>query len=112
MHAHGIDIFHVTNNDTVIRLVAHNFVFNFFPAGYREFNENLMNRAKLDAARSNHEQFIFIVSNTAARTAQSIGRPHDNGIPDGVGKIDGFLNIFKNIAFRNRLIDIIHSLFE
>ena len=112
MDTDGVDVFHVADDDAVIRFIAHNFVFDFFPAGHRAFDEDLVDRAEFDAARGDHEQFVFVMSDTAACTAEGKGRTDDDRVADLIGEFDSRRDIFKDIAFRYRLVDVLHGFLE
>ena len=112
MDADWVDVFHVADDDAVVGLIAHDFVFDFLPAGNGAFDEDLVDRAEFDAARGDHEQFVFVVGDAAAGTAKGKGRTDDDRIADFVGEFDGRRDVFKDIAFRNRLVDIFHGFLE
>ena len=105
-------MFHVADDDAVIGLIAHDFVFDFFPAGNGAFDKDLVDRAEFDAAGGNHEQFVFVVGDAAAGPAEGKGRTDDDRIADFIGKFNGRRNVFEDITFRNRLVDIVHGLFK
>ena len=112
MDTDRVYIFHVADDDTVIRFITHDFIFDFFPAGYRPFDKNLINRAEFNTPRCYHEQFIIIIGNTAASPPQGEGRPYNDWVADFFSKGHGRRNVFENIAFRYRLIDVFHGFFE
>ena len=112
MDPDGINVLHITNDYTIIRLIAHNFIFDFFPAGNGPFHEDLIDRAEFDAARGNHEELFFVMSNAAACTAQGIRRSDDNRIADSIREVDRSLHFLENIAFRYGLINVFHRFFK
>ena len=112
MDADGVDVFHVADDDAVVGLIAHDFVFDFLPAGNGAFDEDLVDWAEFDAARGDHEQFVFVMGDAAAGTAEGKGRTDDDRIADLIGEFDGRRDVFKDIAFRNRLVDIFHGFLE
>ena len=69
MNTYRVDIFHVADDNAVISLIAHYFIFDFFPAGNGPFDEDLIDRAEFNTARSNHKQFVIVVGNTTAGAA-------------------------------------------
>lgn len=86
-------------------MVADDFKFNFLPAGNGAFNEDLTNEAVLEPLRADIVEFSIVVGNAAARTAQCIGRTHNERIADAVGKFLCRGNAFHNRALRNGLME-------
>ena len=93
-------------------MVADDFKFNFLPAGNGAFNEDLTNEAVLEPLRADIVEFSIVVGNAAARTAQCIGRTHNERIADAVGKFLCRGNAFHNRALRNGLMEFFHRFFE
>ena len=52
------------------------------------------------------------MSDTAAASAQSIGRTKNNRITDGVGKCDTIFHSCNNQRSCNRFTDFFHSIFK
>src|SRR5437667_8768130 len=71
MHTHRIEILDGTNNHTVVLAVAHHFHLEFFPAHERFFDQHFVDRRKSEPARSDYVQFLAIVSDATAGTAES-----------------------------------------
>lgn len=46
MNAQWINVFHITNGDTIIELVSHHFIFDLFPALETLVDENLIGHGK------------------------------------------------------------------
>ncbi|OQB98105.1 MAG: hypothetical protein BWX81_00627 [Spirochaetes bacterium ADurb.Bin110] len=46
VNAQWIDVFHVTNRNTVVRLVSHNLVFDFLPPAEPFFDQHLRRKGK------------------------------------------------------------------
>ena len=69
MDTDRIDIFHGADDDAVVRTVAHDFEFDFFPAGDAAFYEDLIDRGELDATVRDLFHFIAIMCDAAASAA-------------------------------------------
>ncbi len=110
--ADGIDIFHGAYDDAVVRPVAHDFKFDFLPAGHASFDQNLRNRGELQPARRDFFHFIAVVRNAAARAAERVGRTNDDRVTNAIRKFHGRFQFFKNIRFRDRLRNFFHRFFE
>ena len=76
MHAHRIDVFNRTDDDAVVRLVAHNLHLVFFPTDQALVDQDLANGRGVDARPHNLLELIAIVSDAAA------GAAHREGWPD------------------------------
>ncbi len=77
MDADGVNVFHITHDDTVVGIVTDHFIFDFLPAGNALFEQNLVDQAHLKAAGGDIPKLVHIVGNAAARTAQRIGGTYD-----------------------------------
>ena len=86
-----IDIFHITNNDAVVIAVAHDFIFQFFPAGDRAFHQNLVNRTQHQTALTDFAHFRFVVHDAAAGAAQRERRTNDQRVTDRFRKSQRFV---------------------
>ena len=109
MNTDRIDIFHSADDNAVISTVSHDFEFYFFPAGDAAFNQNLIDRRKLDAAVGDFFHFIAVMRNAAACTAQCISRADDDRVSDLICESNSRFQVFENFRFRNRLMDFFHS---
>ena len=112
MHTHRIDIFHITYSDTVSCTVPHYFIFNFFPACDAAFHQNLSHTAETKAVGKNIYQFIQIMGNTTAASAQCISRTKHHRISDPVGKFNTFFHGFHYLRRCARLADLLHGVFK
>ena len=112
MYANWIHVFHGAYGDAVIGSVADNFEFDFLPAGNAAFNQALTNGAVAQAFLYNVNQFVFVVSNTAASAAQGVSGTNDKGITNLTTKFTSSHDGFNNGAFGNGLMDFFHCFFE
>ncbi len=78
MDTQRVEVFHVTNCDTVVVTVAHHLIFNLFPSLQALFNEHLW--WEWECLFSQFVQFFFIVAEATTQASQSIGSTKDNGI--------------------------------
>ena len=69
MHAHRVDILNRTDDDAVVRFVAHNLHLIFFPAQHAFLDQHLAGGRGVDAAFDNLDIFGFIIGYAAPRAA-------------------------------------------
>ena len=69
MDTDRIDIFHGADDDAVVRTVAHDFEFDFFPTGNAALYEDLINRGQLDATVRDLFHFVAVMCDAAAGAA-------------------------------------------
>ena len=112
MDADRVDIFHGADDDAVIRAVAHDFEFDFFPARDAAFYEDLIDRGEFDAAVCDFFHLIAVVCDAAAGAAQGVSRTDDDRVADPVSKGDGWFQFFENFRFRDWLMDFFHRILE
>ncbi|OPY06264.1 MAG: hypothetical protein A4E66_02263 [Syntrophus sp. PtaB.Bin001] len=80
--AHGVDVFNEADGDHLIFLVANDFQFQFFPAEYGFFNQDLSNAACRYAAAGHRPEFFLIVDQAASRSAHSVCRTNHYGVTE------------------------------
>ena len=112
VYANGVQVFHGADGDAVISSVADYFVFDFFPAGDAAFNQALADGAVAQALLHDINQLFLVFSNTATGTAEGISRTDNQRIADFLAEVASSLNGFYDGAFRNRLMDFLHSFLE
>ena len=112
MHAHRVNVFHVTDCNAVACAVPHHFVFNLFPAGDTALYQHLSHAGKAQTVFQNFLQFHLIVRDAAAGTAQCIGRAQYHRIADGIGKGDAVFYIFHYHGSRAGLSNALHQVLE
>ncbi len=112
VNADWIQVFHIADRDAVSAAVAHDLVFNFFPAGDTPLDQALPNAGQTESVCANFAQFFLIFSDPAAAPPERIRRTDDDRIPDRICKCHGILYGFYDLACRDRLPDLLHRLFE
>ena len=78
MHAHRVDIFDGTDDDTIVGLVTDNLHLIFFPTEQRFFDQHFSRRRCIKSASDDLDEFIAVIGNPAARAAHCEARA-DNG---------------------------------
>ena len=112
VYANGVQVFHGADSNAVISSVADYFVFDFLPAGDAAFNQALTDRAVAQALLHDVNQLFLVFSNAAAGTAEGIRRTDNQRITDFLAEVASSFNGFYDSAFRNRLMDFLHSFLE
>ena len=77
--AHRVQVLHVADDDAGVRAVPHNLVLELFPALQVALQQHLADGAGAQAAADHRRQFLQRPHDTAARAAQGVGGPHDEG---------------------------------
>jgi len=90
VHAHGVDIFHVTDNDTGIVCIPHDLVLNFCPAEYAFFNKDLVNAAAPEPAFRDLKEFLFCPGNSASSPAEGVSRADNKRETEFFNNLFGF----------------------
>ena len=93
MHTHRVHIFNGTDDDTVIRIVAHNFHFIFFPAQQRFFDKNFGYRRQPKPVPHNLLKFLVVIGHPAAFTAEGERRPDNRRQADMIQRGHGIIKI-------------------
>ena len=112
VNADRVDVLHVADGDAVSYAVPHYLVLDLFPSGDTSFNEYFADTGKTESVREDLDQLFFVVSDTAAASAEGVSRTQYNRITDLVGEIDTSLYIMDNQGCRYRLADFFHGIFE
>ena len=80
--AHRVEVLDRTDNDAVVLAVTHHFHFELFPADDGLFNEYLVGRRSVEPAFDDVDEFLPVVGNAAAGTAECERRANDRGKAD------------------------------
>ena len=99
MHTHWIDIFNCTNDDAIIRFVANDFHFIFFPPQKALIDENFICRRSRETRANNLFKFLLVIGNSAACAAHSKGRTDNRRQTCFWQFTNGFSNTFRDIGF-------------
>src|ERR1019366_9406722 len=92
MHAHRIEIFDGTNDDDVIRHVAHHFKIEFLPANNGLFDKYATHRRSIKTMLHDLTELLLVPCNTAAGTAHRKARANNHWEPDRVNQLGCFFN--------------------
>ena len=82
MDADRVHVFHGTYRNDIAGAVAHGLKLDFLPAGNALLHKHLGNRRKVKTVACDLAQFFGVSRDAAARTAQRIGRTHNDRISD------------------------------
>ncbi len=89
MHPHRVDILDRADHDEVVGHIAHDLELEFFPPDDGFLDENLVNRARLQAAFGNLPELLDVVRNTGTHASECEGGTDDGWEPklahDGLG---------------------------
>ena len=112
MYAHRIDVFHVADGDGVALGVAHDLIFDLFPAGDALFDQDLIHAGVHDTGRGDLAQFVPGVGDAAARAAEGIRRTDDDRQADLAGEFNRVLHRMHDLGGDARLTDLLHRVLE
>ena len=112
MHANRIDVFHIADDDAVVRAIPHDFIFDFFPAGNGLLQEDLPDGAALHPSVAQVVELLHGLRDAAAGTAQRVRRPDDDRQSFFLDEIVAFLDGSGNRAGRHRFTDLFHERLE
>ncbi len=90
VHTHGVDVFHVTDNDAGIICIPHDLILNLCPAEHAFFNKHLIDAAAPEPAFRNLKELFFCAGNSAAGTAKGVSRADDQGQAEFPNNLFGF----------------------
>ena len=79
MHAHRVEIFNRANDNAIVRFIANNFHFKFFPTQNAFFNKHFIRWRGVDAAFDDFNELGLIISDAAASAAKRERRAYDGG---------------------------------
>ena len=112
MHAHRIDILDRADDDAIVRLVADDLHFVFFPAEHALLDQHLAGRGSIDAAFDDVDEFGLVVSDAAAGATEREGRPDDRRQADVVERGERLRQRLDLVRARRRQPDPRHRLAE
>ncbi len=75
VHAHRVDVFDRADDDAVVLAVAHDLHLELFPAEQRFLDQQLVRRRAGEPALAHFDEFVLVVGDAAAGTAQRERRP-------------------------------------
>ena len=112
VNAYWVNVLHVADCDAVSCAVAHYFILNLFPACNAALYKDLAYTGKTKTIFENLSQFVFVVGNTAAAAAKSVGRTENNRISDSLCKCNTVFHCCYYFGGCNRLTDLLHSILK
>ena len=109
MHTHRVDIFHRADRDHIADRIPHCLKFNFLPSGNGTFNQYLRNRRLFKTGMSNLLQFLRIIRDSPAASAERECRSDNDRIADPFRTGKRFF--FGGCDFRgnDRLVNLLHG---
>ena len=110
MDAQRIDVFHAGHREAVVVFIADYFEFDLFPSFERFLDQNL--RGVRERIFSPGFEFIHVVAETAAHTAQYVGRAYHDREADLLGGLDRLVHRVDCDAARRFDLDFVQLLDE
>ena len=108
MNTYGVEVFHRADGKNVTRAVAQNFKLDFLPTADILFDYGRKHKPVI----GNQSQLFFVVSNAAARAAESVRRAHDYGITYIFRNFDALFNRVSYVRRNAGLIYFLHRFLE
>ena len=88
----GIEILDGADDDGVVGQIAHHFELEFLPAEDALFDQDFVDRRKIEAALQNLFGFLAVVGDAAARAAHGEAGAQNHGIADARGEFQAFVD--------------------
>ena len=112
MHAHRVDVFNRTDDDAVVRFIAHNLHLIFFPAQHAFLDQHLAGGRGIQPTLDNFKIFGFVIGNAAARTAHGKAGADNGRQADVIQHIQRLRQCSDLVRTRCREADFGHGLAE
>ena len=112
VNAHRIEVLNRADDDDVVPQVTHHLEFVLFPTEHRLFDQDLMNRRKIQTACKDFKQLFAVVGNAAARTTESERRADNDWKSNFSRELEPIAQIVDESGFRNVEADARHRIFE
>ena len=112
MHAHRINIFHITDGNAVACAVPHDLVLNFLPARNTALYQYLSHPGQPQTVLQNFFQLGLIICDAPAGAPQCICGTQYHRITYGISKIDTVLYIFHHQGSGAGLANTLHQILE
>ncbi len=110
--AHRVEIFDGADDDGVVGEVAHHLELEFLPAKDALFDEDFVDRRKIDAALQNFFGFFAVIGDAAAGAAHGETGAQNDGIADARGELQALLDRVHELRLRQFEPDLLHRVFE
>ena len=108
--AERVEILHVTDRDAVVVAVAHDFVFDLFPAAQRLLDEDL--RGEGEGLAGHRLQFVFVLAEAGTEAAQRVGGAQDDRIADLARGGAGLFDVGRGVRLDRLDADLVQPLHE
>ncbi|CAB4344254.1 unannotated protein [freshwater metagenome] len=95
VHAHRVDIFDGANNHAVVGVITHDFEFVFFPTSDRGFDQDLGDRARLEAVGGDLFELFHRRCNAGSASAQDVGRTNNRWESDSSDHRHGLFEVVR-----------------
>ncbi|CAB4710017.1 unannotated protein [freshwater metagenome] len=93
MDAHRIDIFDRADDHAVVRVIAHDFEFVFFPTGDRGFDQDLGDWARLEAVGGDPFELFHCRCNAGSAPTQDVRRTNNRWESDRADHRHGLFEV-------------------
>ena len=112
VHAHRVKVLNRANDDAVVRLVAHHFHLELFPAQQRLFDQQFAGGRCLQTALADGFELFRVVGNAAAGAAQRKTRANDGWKAHFLLHRPGLVHVVGNARARRLQADAGHGVLE
>ena len=112
VHAQRIDVLDKADSDHVAFHIADNLKLQLFPAKNRLFHQHLSHKTGLQSSCHDCLQFFFIINQTAAGAAHSIGRTENHRITELLSDGKTVLHTVGNLASGHLDAQLVHGLLK
>ena len=112
MHTDRVDVFHAADRNRLVIGVTHDFKFDFLIALHALFDQDLMNRGKLEGIDADLFQFLFVIGKASAGAAQCEGRSQNDRITDMLRGFLGFFQAVGDFGRNDRFTDLLAHFLE
>jgi hypothetical protein len=112
MHAHRVDVLDRTDDDGVVRAVAHHLELELLPPCDRLLDEDLVRRARVEAPGRERAQLVVLVREARSATAEHERGPDDHRVARLLRDCERLVDGVGDPGPRNRQPGIDHRLLE
>ncbi len=110
--AERVEVLHVAHRDAVVVPVAHDFVFDLFPAPQALFDQHLRGEGK--GLLHQGVELLLVVAEAAAEASQRVGGTYDDGVAYlacGAAGIAGIVHCLAADGLHAYLVESLHEAF-
>ncbi len=109
MHPHRVEVLHVADGHAGPGRIAHDLVFDLFPAGEVLLDQHLSDRGGIDPLRHQFVEAARVLGDPAPGAAQGVGRPDDQRKAQTFGDRTSLADGVGDVGPGDRLIDAQHQ---